>query len=85
MQIKECEDSEKVDIYECRLVRMLYMFNANDEQIEELRYLYNLRNSVLFAGELPEEEILINGCGYLKKLMKSLKEKTAEDSQSKTI
>lgn len=71
-QIKECEDGKKIDIHECRMVNMFHYLDANDEQIEELRYLYNLRNNVLFAAELPEEEILINGCSNLRKLIKVL-------------
>lgn len=71
-QINECEDGKKVDIYECRIVNMLHFLDANDEQIEELRYLYNLRNNVLFAAELPEEEIIINGCSNLRKLINYL-------------
>jgi ppGpp synthetase/RelA/SpoT-type nucleotidyltranferase len=82
IQINECEESEKGDIYECRLVNMLQSLGANDEQIEELRYLYNLRNNVLFASELPEEEILTKGCWYLRKLIKSLYEKASADNQS---
>ncbi|MDF2532051.1 MAG: hypothetical protein K0Q65_1632 [Clostridia bacterium] len=81
MQINECEQNEKVDIYECRLVNMLQALNANEEQVEELRYLYNLRNNVLFAAELPEEEILRNGCRYLRKLISALYEKAAVDKQ----
>jgi ppGpp synthetase/RelA/SpoT-type nucleotidyltranferase len=71
-QIKDCEDGKKIDIHECRMVNMLHYLDANDEQIEELRYLYNLRNNVLFAAELPEEEILINGCSSLRKLIRVL-------------
>jgi ppGpp synthetase/RelA/SpoT-type nucleotidyltranferase len=71
-QIKDCEDGKKIDIHECRMVNMLNYLDANDEQIDELRYLYNLRNNVLFAAELPEEEILINGCSSLRKLIRVL-------------
>lgn len=71
-QIIECEDGKKIDVHECRMVNMFHYLDANDEQIEELRYLYNLRNNVLFAAELPEEEILINGCGSLRKLIRVL-------------
>ena len=74
-QINECKDGKKVDIYECRIVNMLHSLDANEEQIEELRYLYNLRNNVLFAAELPEEEILINGCSSLRKFINCLNQK----------
>lgn len=71
-QIIECEDGKKIDVHECRMVNMFHYLDANDEQIEELRYLYNLRNNVLFVAELPEEEILINGCSSLRKLIRVL-------------
>lgn len=71
-QINACEDGKIIDIYECRVIKMLHFLDADDEQIEELRYLYNLRNNVLFAAELPEEEILISGCSNLRKLISSL-------------
>jgi ppGpp synthetase/RelA/SpoT-type nucleotidyltranferase len=73
LEIIECQDSEKLDVYECRLIVMLQLLGIADEQIEEARYLYNLRNNVLFAAELPDEEILTNGCRYLKKLISSLR------------
>jgi hypothetical protein len=68
-KINGCIDGKKIDTYECRIIAMLHFLDANDEQIEELRYLYNLRNNVLFASELPEEELLINGCKNIKKLI----------------
>lgn len=71
-QINACEEGKIIDIYECRIIKMLHFLNVNDEQMEELRYLYNLRNNVLFAAELPEEEILINGCNNLRRLIDSL-------------
>lgn len=67
--ISASEDA-KVDIYECRLVKMLQYVGVGSELIDEARYLYNLRNNVLFASELPEDEILENGCRYLRRLIK---------------
>ena len=74
-KINECEDGKEVDVYECRIVKMMHFLDANEEQIEELKYLYNLRNNVLFASELPEEEILANGCSSLRKLINYLNKK----------
>lgn len=72
LNISSCEEHETADIFECRLIRMLQHVGASDEQIDEARYLNNLRNNVLFAAELPEDEILQNGCKYLRRLMKSI-------------
>lgn len=74
MHLQECENDEKLDILECRLINMLEFLKVGEEQIEEAKYLYNLRNNVLFAAELPEEEILINGCRYLQRIIRAIKE-----------
>ncbi|MDF2590816.1 MAG: hypothetical protein K0S75_282 [Clostridia bacterium] len=71
-QIIECEVGKIIDIYECRIIKMMHFLGANSEQMEELRYLYNVRDNVLFAAELPEEEILIKACSNLKKLIKAV-------------
>jgi len=74
LDVKACEDMEQTDVYECRLIKMLQLLGTGDEQIEEVRYLFNLRNNILFAAELPEEEILVNGNRYLSKFLCSIKE-----------
>lgn len=72
VEVKIDEEDDKLDIYECRLIKMLQYVGAGNELIDEARYLYNLRNNVLFASELPEDEILENGCRYLHRLLKSI-------------
>lgn len=67
------EESEEVDVFEGKMLKMLRLIGTADEQIDEARYVYNLRNNVLFAAELPEEEILSNACRYLKKLIALIK------------
>ncbi|MDF2840390.1 MAG: hypothetical protein K0Q99_1162 [Clostridia bacterium] len=71
---KKCEDGQKADIYECRLIKMLQLLDISDEQVDEARYLYNLRNTVLFGAEQPDEDILINGIKSLKKFISAMKE-----------
>lgn len=90
IDIKSCEEDEKMDIQECRLIKMLQYVGAGDELVDEARYLYNLRNNVLFASELPEDEILDNGCRYLRRFIKSIddnaeKHVDQEDSANETV
>lgn len=77
-KVSDCDDDGKVDVYECRLVKVLLLMDTIDEQIEEARYLYNLRNNILFAAELPDEEILENGNRTLRKFIKFIKERSAK-------
>jgi len=74
MEVRICDDSENVDIYECRLIKMLQLLGTDDEQIDEARYLYNLRNNILFAAEPPEEDLLINGNRYLRRFINTIRE-----------
>lgn len=80
MLIETCKEMDKVDLFECRLINMLQLAGAEEELLDEARYLYNLRNTILFGAEVPEEEILISGCRYLKKLIASV---TKGDSRIK--
>lgn len=73
MQLDICEESKDSDVAGCRLIAMLQSMGTNDEQIDEVKYLYNLRNNVLFAAELPDEEILINGCKLINRTISSIK------------
>lgn len=73
LQIKACEDSEKADIYECRIIKMLQQIGTGEEQLDEARYLFNLRNNILFAAELPEDDILENGTKLLSKFLIAVK------------
>jgi ppGpp synthetase/RelA/SpoT-type nucleotidyltranferase len=78
MEMEECKDGEKMDIYECRLIKMLQLLGTSDELVDEARYLYNLRNNILFASELPDEDILINGNRNLIRLIATIKESIAK-------
>jgi hypothetical protein len=73
MKLDTCEESKDTDDIECRLILMLQSIGIGDEQIDEAKYLYNLRNNVLFAAELPDEEILVNGCRLLNRTISSIK------------
>ncbi|HYF74965.1 MAG TPA: hypothetical protein VD757_00140 [Candidatus Nitrosocosmicus sp.] len=77
--VKTCEGADQADIYECRLIKMLELLGTVDEQVDEVRYLFNLRNNILFAAELPEDEILVNGNRYLSRLLGSMKESLAHN------
>jgi ppGpp synthetase/RelA/SpoT-type nucleotidyltranferase len=89
IEVKGLSEDEIADTFECRLVKMLQYANVGDELTDEARYLYNLRNNVLFASELPDDEILENGCKHLNRLIKSIdvnckvcKEKDASENEA---
>ena len=69
-----CDCDSTADSLECRMIKMLQLVDMKEEYVDEARYLYNLRNNVLFASELPEEEVLKNGCKHLQKLISYMKE-----------
>ena len=69
-----CDCDPTADGLECRMIKMLQLVDTKEEYVDEARYLYNLRNNVLFASELPEEEVLKNGCKHLQKLISYMKE-----------
>lgn len=72
IDVKCCDSDDGIDIMERRLIKILQYLGAGDEVVDEAGYLLNLRNNVLFASELPEDDILESGCRYLRRLIKSI-------------